>query len=76
MHSIIEAFRNPSSVSPFLAGMLSVFAFPHIGGAQSLKRLLPVRTPEEDIRDAWLAVGNDLRSAMQDYEKESSGKKG
>lgn len=50
MNTIVEAFRNPKTSSPFLAGMLSVFDFSGKNAAAELKKgVLPFNESFKEI---------------------------
>ena len=73
MNTIVEAFRNPKTTSPFLAGMLSVFDFSGKNSAAELKNFR-IKSAEESIREDWNEVGECFKSAIGEYEKQHAGK--
>ena len=54
---------------PFLRGIAGLLAFTHSESQEFAERILS-RTPAETMRADWEAVGESMRWAMREYDKE------
>ena len=67
MNTIVEAFRNPKTSSPFLAGMLSVFDLTQRSEAIELKKDMASSPGKSAIENAFKKTGEHLKKAIDDY---------
>jgi hypothetical protein len=64
MNTIVEAFRNPKTTSPFLAGMLSVFDLTQASEAVELKKDMADCSSKSSVGNAFRKTGEHIRTRI------------